>query len=156
MNAPHPDYTTKDSPWPVAETADRFAGLITERGMTIFATIDQRAAAHRAGMELRDTVLIIFGSPAAGTPVMDAQPLAALDLPLKLLVWDDDGHTRVSYLTPAVRGRAIRAARVARGATGRNRGPGRRSAPRRSALTATASTRSGPRVPACRGVTLGR
>lgn len=102
MSDLHSDYTTKDSPWPVAETADRFARLITERGMTIFATIDQRAAAHRVGMELRDTVLILFGNPATGTPVMDAQPLAALDLPLKLLVWDDDGHTRVSYLMPAV------------------------------------------------------
>ena len=70
--------------------------------MTIFATIDQRAAARAVGLDLRETVLIIFGSPKAGTPVMDAQPLAALDLPLKLLVWDDDGHTRVSYLTPAV------------------------------------------------------
>jgi uncharacterized protein (DUF302 family) len=102
MNDPHPDYTTKDSPWPVPATVERLTGLIIERGMTVFATIDQRAAAHRAGLELRETVLIIFGNPAGGTPVMEAQPLAALDLPLKLVVWDDDGHTRVSYLTPAV------------------------------------------------------
>src|ERR1700722_3616402 len=102
MNDPHSDYTTKDSRWPVPATVDRLTGLITERGMTVFATIDQRAAARRAGLELRETVLIIFGSPAGGSPVMDAQPLAALDLPLKLVVWDDDGHTRVSYLTPAV------------------------------------------------------
>jgi pimeloyl-ACP methyl ester carboxylesterase/uncharacterized protein (DUF302 family) len=79
----------------------RLTEFITERGMTIFATIDQRAAARRSGLELRETVLIIFGSPAGGTPVMDAQPLAALDLPLKLLVWDDDGDARVSYLKPA-------------------------------------------------------
>lgn len=102
MSYPHPDYTTKDSPWPVAATVERLSGLISERGMTIFATIDQRAAARRAGLELRETVLIIFGNPAAGTPVMDAEPLAALDLPLKLLVWDDREQTRVSYLTPAV------------------------------------------------------
>jgi pimeloyl-ACP methyl ester carboxylesterase/uncharacterized protein (DUF302 family) len=102
MNDPQPDYTTKDSPWPVASTVERLTGLITARGMTVFATIDQRAAARRAGLDLRETVLIIFGNPASGTPVMDAQPLAALDLPLKLLVWDDDGETRVSYLTPAV------------------------------------------------------
>jgi pimeloyl-ACP methyl ester carboxylesterase/uncharacterized protein (DUF302 family) len=102
MNDPHLDYTTKDSRWPVPATVERLTGLITERGMTVFATIDQRAAARRAGLELRETVLIIFGSPAGGTPVMEAQPLAALDLPLKLVVWDDDGHTRVSYLTPAV------------------------------------------------------
>ena len=102
MNDPHPDYTTKDSPWPVPATVERLTGLIAERGMTIFATIDQRAAARRVGLDLRETVLIIFGSPVGGTPVMEAKPLAALDLPLKLLVWDDDGHTRVSYLTPAV------------------------------------------------------
>lgn len=102
MHDPHPDYTTKDSPWPVADTIERLTELITQRDMTIFATIDQRAAARRAGLELRETVLIIFGNPAAGTPIMDAEPLAALDLPLKLLVWDDHGHTRVSYLTPAV------------------------------------------------------
>ena len=98
---PHSGYTTKDSPWPVGITTDRLTGLIAERGMTIFATIDQRAAAQAVGSDLRETVLIIFGDPAAGTPVMAAEPLAALDLPLKLLVWDDGGHTRVSYLSPA-------------------------------------------------------
>lgn len=102
MNAPHPDYDTKDSPWPVPATVERLTGLMAERGMTIFATIDQRAAAESAGLELRETVLIVFGNPVGGTPVMDAEPLAALDLPLKLLVWDDDGDTRVSYLKPSV------------------------------------------------------
>jgi len=93
--------TTKDSPWPVADTVQRFTALITGRGMTIFATIDQRSAGQSAGQELRETVFIIFGNPAAGTPVMDAVPLAGLDLPLKLLVWEDGGHTQVSYPTPA-------------------------------------------------------
>ena len=94
-------YTTKSSPSPVAETVERLRTLMTERGMTIFATIDQRAAAREAGLDLRETVLILFGSPLAGTPVMDAVPLAALDLPLKVLVWDQDGRTLVSYLSPA-------------------------------------------------------
>ena len=97
----HPEYTTKDSPWPVATTVGRLTALIAGRSMTIFTTIDQRAAAQSVGQELRETVLIIFGNPAAGTPVMDAAPLAGLDLPLKLLVWNDGGQTRVSYLTPA-------------------------------------------------------
>jgi uncharacterized protein (DUF302 family) len=101
MHDSHPDHTTKDSPWPVARTVERLTALIARRGMTIFATIDQRAAAESVGQELRETVLIIFGSPAAGTPVMDFAPLSGLDLPLKLLVWNDDGQTRVSYLTPA-------------------------------------------------------
>jgi uncharacterized protein (DUF302 family) len=94
-------YTTKPSPSSVSETVQRLTTLIAARGMTLFAAIDQRAAAHGAGLELRETVLLLFGNPAAGTPVMDAVPLAALDLPLKLLVWDDEGQTRVSYVTPA-------------------------------------------------------
>lgn len=98
----HPDYTTKDSPWTVADTVQRLTSLITERGMTVFVTIDQSDEARQVGLELRDTVLVVFGSPKAGTPVMVAEPLAALDLPLKLLVWDDGGRTLVSYLKPAV------------------------------------------------------
>jgi len=62
--------------------------------------IDQAAAAREAGQELRDTTLVIFGSPAAGTPVMAAAPLAALDLPLKVLIWDDAGQTKVTYYSP--------------------------------------------------------
>jgi len=94
-------FTTKQSPWPVAETVTRITDLIAARGMTVFATIDQRAAAESVGLHLRSTVLVLFGNPAGGTPVMDAVPLAALDLPLKLVVWDDGGITRVSYLTPS-------------------------------------------------------
>jgi uncharacterized protein (DUF302 family) len=101
MDDPRNDYTTKSSPWSVTTTVERLTGLMDERSLTIFATIDQRAAARSVGQDLRETVLIIFGNPAAGTPVMDAEPLAGLDLPLKLLVWDDDGRTRISYLSPA-------------------------------------------------------
>lgn len=93
--------TTKASPWSVAETVQRFTSLFTDRGLTIFATIDQREAAHGVGLQLRETVLMLFGNPAAGTPVMDAVPLAALDLPLKVLIWDDQGQTSVSYLSPS-------------------------------------------------------
>ena len=94
-------FTTKQSPWPVPETVTRITNLLLERGMTVFATIDQRAAALTVGLQLRETVLILFGNPAGGTPVMDAVPLSALDLPLKLVVWDEQGTTRVSYLSPA-------------------------------------------------------
>ncbi len=94
-------FTTKQSPWPVAETVTRITDLLAARGMTVFATIDQRAAAQTVGMDLRDTVLVLFGNPAGGTPVMDAVPLSALDLPLKLVVWDEQGTSRVSYLAPA-------------------------------------------------------
>ena len=95
------DVTTKASPWPVAQTVQRLSALMTDRNMTVFATIDQAAAARTAGLDLRATVLILFGNPAAGTPVMEAVPLSALDLPLKVLVWDDEGQTRLSYLSPA-------------------------------------------------------
>ena len=79
MAASHPDFTTKDSPLPVVQAVERLTTLMTKRGMTIFATIDQRAAARSAGLGLRESVLVIFRNPAAGTPVMDAVPLVALD-----------------------------------------------------------------------------
>ncbi len=63
--------------------------------------IDHSGEAAANGLDLRDTKVVIFGSPAAGTPVMEAAPLAALDLPLKILVWDDGGATKVSYTAPA-------------------------------------------------------
>jgi len=91
---------TKLSPRPVADTAAKLAGLIDAKGMRLFALIDQREEARNAGLDLRETILVIFGSPAAGTPVMAAAPLAALDLPLKVVVWDDDGQTKVSYYSP--------------------------------------------------------
>jgi uncharacterized protein (DUF302 family) len=91
---------TKLSPRSVADTVSRLTGLIAAKGMTLFATIDQTAAATQAGLRLRDTVLVVFGNPAAGTLVMQAAPLAALDLPLKVLVWDDEGQTKVTYYSP--------------------------------------------------------
>jgi uncharacterized protein (DUF302 family) len=92
---------TKMSPRSVADTVTRFTGLLSAKGVKLFAVIDQSAEARQAGLRLRDTTLVIFGNPAAGTPVMDAAPLAALDLPLKVLVWDDAGQTKVTYYAPA-------------------------------------------------------
>jgi len=92
---------TKLSPQPVADTVTRLTDLIAAKGMKLFAVIDQSAEAREAGLQLRDTTLVLFGSPAAGTPVMAAAPLAALDLPLKVLIWADEGQTRVSYYSPA-------------------------------------------------------
>ena len=65
--------------------------------MKLFAVIDHSGEARASGLQLRDTKLVIFGSPQAGTPVMQAAPLAALDLPLKVLVWADGEQTKVSY-----------------------------------------------------------
>jgi uncharacterized protein (DUF302 family) len=97
-----PGVVTKLSPRPVADTVSRLTELVAARRMTLFAVIDQRAAAREAGLDLRETTLVIFGSPAAGTPVMDAVPLSALDLPLKVLIWDDAGQAKVSYYAPAL------------------------------------------------------
>jgi uncharacterized protein (DUF302 family) len=95
-----PDIVTKRSPGSVSEAVTRLTDLVGAKGMKVFAVIDQRAEARQAGLELRDTVLVIFGSPAAGTPVMVAAPLAALDLPLKVLIWADGEQTSVSYYEP--------------------------------------------------------
>jgi uncharacterized protein (DUF302 family) len=98
------DIVTKLSPRPVAATVTRFTDLLVSKGVQVFAVIDQAAAAREAGQDLRETVLVIFGSPAAGTPVMASAPLSALDLPLKIVVWDDAGQTKVSYTAPAAIG----------------------------------------------------
>ena len=95
------DVVTKFSHQPVPDTAAKLTAMISAKGMKLFAVIDQAAEARRAGLALRDTTLIIFGSPKAGTPVMAASPLSALDLPLKVLIWDDGGQTKVSYYAPA-------------------------------------------------------
>jgi uncharacterized protein (DUF302 family) len=99
------EVVTKLSSRSVAETASLFTNLLVSKGLKIFAVIDQGAEARQAGLELRQTILVIFGSPASGTPVMVASPLSALDLPLKVLVWSDDaggsgGQTKVSYISP--------------------------------------------------------
>jgi uncharacterized protein (DUF302 family) len=99
--ADEPGVVTKLSRRSVADTVARLVGILGAKGVKLFAVIDQSAEARQAGLHLRDTTLVIFGSPAAGTPVMAASPLAALDLPLKVLVWDDAGQTKVSYYAPA-------------------------------------------------------
>lgn len=94
------DLVTRPSRGTVPETVDRFLQLLDARGITRFAVVDHRAAAESVGLTLRDTTVVIFGNPKGGTPVMEAVPTAALDLPLKILVWDDAGQTKVSYLDP--------------------------------------------------------
>jgi uncharacterized protein (DUF302 family) len=93
--------STKLSPRSVAATVSRLAGILAATGVKVFAVIDQSEQAREAGLPLRQTTLVIFGNPAAGTPVMDAAPLAALDLPLKILIWADGSRTNVTYYSPA-------------------------------------------------------
>jgi uncharacterized protein (DUF302 family) len=93
---------TKASAHSVADTVARFLELLESKGVKVFAVIDQQAEARSVGLDLRETTLIIFGNPAAGTGVMVASPFAALDLPLKVLIWaDPDQGTVVSYTATA-------------------------------------------------------
>jgi uncharacterized protein (DUF302 family) len=91
---------TKPVPGTTAEAVARLLALLKAKNVTVFAVIDQAAAAREAGLRLRDTVLVMFGDPAVGTLVMDAAPTAALDLPLKVVIWDDSGQTVVGYRDP--------------------------------------------------------
>src|ERR1700722_6310602 len=91
---------TKDCPWSVTETVRRLCEAVAAKGMKVFVVVDHSAEAEDHGLELRQTKVVIFGSPEAGTPVMEAVPLAALALPLKVLVWADGDQTRVSYTAP--------------------------------------------------------
>jgi uncharacterized protein (DUF302 family) len=92
---------TKISARSVSDTTSRLLALLASKEVKLFAVIDQREEARAVGLELRETTLVIFGSPKAGTPVMAASPLSALDLPLKILIWSDAAETKVSYYSPA-------------------------------------------------------
>ena len=91
---------TKSSTLSVADTVTRLLDLLGSKGVKVFAVIDQRAEARAVGLDLRETTLVIFGSPAAGTGVMAAAPLAALDLPLKVLVWAESNRAPRSATPP--------------------------------------------------------
>jgi uncharacterized protein (DUF302 family) len=88
---------TRRSRYSYPETLAKLRQAITEAGNTIFATIDQAAAAGAVGLTLRPTTLIVFGNPKGGTPLMDAFPLVGLGLPLKVMVWEEDGNVNVAY-----------------------------------------------------------
>jgi uncharacterized protein (DUF302 family) len=84
-----------------ANTATRFVDLLNTKGIKTFARIDQRAEAENVGLTLRPTELIIFGDPRAGTPLMDAYPSLALDLPLKALIFEDTtGDVWICFNSP--------------------------------------------------------
>ena len=91
----------KPSRYSVDETIDRLRGILQAKGITLFALVDHSGEAERAGMKMRPTKLLIFGNPKAGTPLMLAAPSSAIDLPLKILVWED-ANQRVwtSYNSP--------------------------------------------------------
>lgn len=85
----------------VERTVDKLKTLLHSRGITLFALIDHSGEAEKVGLKMRPTKLLIFGSPKAGTPLMLAAPRIAIDLPLKILVWEDpDGKAWISYNSP--------------------------------------------------------
>jgi uncharacterized protein (DUF302 family) len=85
----------------VDETVDRVKSILQSKGVTLFTVIDHSGEAAKVGMKMPPTKLLIFGSPKAGTPLMLAAPSIAIDLPLKILVWEDkQGKVWLSYNSP--------------------------------------------------------
>jgi uncharacterized protein (DUF302 family) len=80
------------SPYSVDETVSRLKALIASKGLTLFAQIDHAAGAREVGLPMQPAQVLIFGQAKAGTPLMVASPLLALDLPLRVLVWEDADH----------------------------------------------------------------
>ncbi len=86
----------------VDQTVQKLEEILLAKGVKLFTLIDHSGEAEKAGMQMRPTKLLIFGNPKAGTPVMIASPSIAIDLPLKLLVWEGaDSKVWISYNTPA-------------------------------------------------------
>lgn len=91
----------KPSDYSVAETLDRFEMIIKKKGITVFARIDHAQGAQKAGLSLAPTQVIIFGNPKLGTPLMNSQQTAAIDLPLKAIAWQDEqGKVWLAYNLP--------------------------------------------------------
>jgi uncharacterized protein (DUF302 family) len=89
------------SRYSVPETLARLQSMLKEKGITVFALIDHSGEAEKAGLSMRPTQLLIFGSPKGGTPLMVAVPRLAIDLPLKALAWQDEqGKVWLSYNSP--------------------------------------------------------
>lgn len=85
----------------VDETAEKLQAILRAKGIALFALVDHSGEAAKAGMKMRPTKLLIFGNPKAGTPLMQASPSIAIDLPLKILIWEDAaGKVWVSYNSP--------------------------------------------------------
>ncbi len=91
----------KPSNHSVDETVEKLKHILQAKGVSLFALIDHSGEAQKVGIKMRPTKLLIFGSPKAGTPMMLAAPSSALDLPLKILIWEDiQGKVWVSYNSP--------------------------------------------------------
>jgi len=95
------DVIKKQSTHDVPTTVDRLEQIVTEKGVTVMARVDHAKNAESAGMELRPTQLLIFGNPKLGTTLMQANQQIGLDLPMKVLVWEDaEGQVWIAYVDP--------------------------------------------------------
>ena len=92
----------KDSQNSVSETADKLEAIIENAPPKLIARVDHAAGAASAGLELADCTMMMFGAPQIGTPVMQQNIMAGLDFPLKVLIWDEGGQTKIGYLDPDV------------------------------------------------------
>jgi len=95
------ELTTKPSKYSVKETVDRLSSALKDKGITPVARVDHAAAAKAAGLELKPTELLVFGNPKLGTPLMQTNRHVGIDLPMKVLVWEDDaGKVWIGYTPP--------------------------------------------------------
>jgi uncharacterized protein (DUF302 family) len=92
--------TTVKSDYSVPVTVDRVIAALGRRGIRVFARIDHADGARKAGLELADEVLVIFGDPRVGTLLMQADPAVGYELPLRILIWDAAGQTMIGYRRP--------------------------------------------------------
>jgi uncharacterized protein (DUF302 family) len=105
MSDPVNGFVSVPSNRSVDATVDKLKGVLAAKGVALFALVDHSGEAEKAGMSMPPTKLLIFGNPKAGTPLMLAAPSIAIDLPLKILVWQDTaGEVWVSYNSPAYLG----------------------------------------------------
>ena len=96
------DLITKSSPHSVGDTVDRLVAAVEGAGATVFARVDHAAGAEKIGSDLRPTQMLMFGNPKLGTPVLQADQAAGLDLPLRVVVYENaDGTVTLAYHDPA-------------------------------------------------------
>jgi uncharacterized protein (DUF302 family) len=95
-----PEVVTGSSANGFAETLSNLLGAITGRGLAVFAQFDHAAAARDVGLEMAPEVVVVFGNPRAGTPLMQSDPRIGVELPLRMLLWEADGVTMVGYNDP--------------------------------------------------------
>ena len=96
------DHTVKQSRYSVGETLDRLERILKEKGVIIFSRIYHSVGAKKVNIPMRPTQLLIFGKPVEGSPLINENPLVALDLPMKVLAWQDEkGQTWLAYLNPS-------------------------------------------------------